>query len=497
MKRSDKKEAKKFKQECVRLSFLEGGIFSFHPHDLALIPEHQSLAKWAFEGLTRIDDHGTLVLAGAEKIECSSCKKKYTISLKANCYSDGTHVVAQDYEKAWKQALSLDSRCAKSMLLYPIKNAKKAKKGLCSVDEVGVSSLDDQTLVVELDYPTPYFLELLANPVFFPFKETENGILGNGPYKIDKRDKDVLLTLTINPFFWAANEIQIKKISLAIIEDENTAFCLYENGELDFVGDPLSSLPHDALQFVKDRDDFYEKEILRPYWVYLNRAYYPFSSPAIRRAFKMAIDRDSVAKHILPGSLPLHHLLPTSISSYTPQTVEQNPVAEFEKGLKELNLTRKTFPPLTLNFPSYFLHKKLASYLQQTWKNLFGIEVFLNLQEFQTFFSEMQRGTYEVGGMFHSLDYNDPFAALELLISTDRYPNKWKDPLFTAAVETARVSDGPEKNEAVRKAEEILAEELPVIPVTTQCIQYLCHPRLKGVVFNKSGILDLRWAYFD
>ncbi len=125
-----------------------------------------NFSKALFEGLTRINPEGVSELAGAEHVEISPCQTIYTFTLRPMLWSNGEKVTAFHFEESWKRALSPKSDCLRSDLFYPIKNAKKVKKGELPLSELGIHALDSQTFVVELEHPTPYFLNLISTLFF-------------------------------------------------------------------------------------------------------------------------------------------------------------------------------------------------------------------------------------------------------------------------------------------------------------------------------------------
>ena len=233
--------------KALRLNFIAGDLPSLDPQALSRDMRGIGLGKWLFEGLTRLDPNGKYELAGAEDVEISPCRMKYTFKLRPNFYSNGDRVTAADYERSWKEALAPDSTCVKSYLFYFIKNAEKAKQGKVSVDEIGVKAIDDHTLFIELEHPTSCLFNLLSLCLFSPFKMDKENVLFNGPYKVVERSKDSHLKLGKNPFFWDHSHIAIDEVHISMIQDGMTALALYQKGELDWIGDPFSYLSSDVV----------------------------------------------------------------------------------------------------------------------------------------------------------------------------------------------------------------------------------------------------------
>ena len=233
-------------QRPFRLNFVLGDVSSLHPHSLATGARGLALGKWLFEGLTRLNLHGEYELAGAERVEISPCGTQYVFTLRSNLYSNGEPVLAQDYERAWKTAI-VSGSCAKSHLFYCVKNARKAKMGEETRDAIGVKALDEKTLQVHLEHPTSYFLSLISNPLFAPFHEKDGDTAFNGPYMLGSWKKGDTLVLEANPFFWDHEGVRLKRVEIFMVKDSATAFSLYQEGIIDWIGDPFSWLPSEIL----------------------------------------------------------------------------------------------------------------------------------------------------------------------------------------------------------------------------------------------------------
>ena len=475
-------------KNLLRLNLLTGDIPSLHPHTLPQ-KRSQCLGRCLFEGLTRLSPSGKYELAGAIDFTRSDCQTRYVFTLRPMTYSDGTQVTAHDYEAKWKQALHPQSPCARAHLFYLIKNAEKAKKGLIGLDAIGVKALDDSHLQVELNHPAPYFFELLALPLFAPFKQEGNDLLGSGPYVISSRQRNNFLILEANPLFWDAHRIEIKQIILSMIPNAMTALDLYKKGMLDWIGDPFSPLPEEVLS---QEDNWEKNDVLQPFWIHLNTKHFPLSSSLIRRALNLAIERHLVTQHIYTGCKPMKTALPNqfsclSASSSAPANANQL----FDEGLKQLGFTRKTFPTLTLGCCSVARHKRLAEYLKERWEQVFGITIHIQVQEWNTFYRNLNEGEYEIGGCFKHSEYTDPLALLSWLGSSNNFP-QWSHPQYNDLIEQIKHETNKSKRQAfIREAELILEKEMPVIGVFSLCQFYKHNPALNHVVFASSGMPQL------
>jgi len=152
-----------------------------------------NLVRMFMEGLTRVDKSGKSSLALAQNVAVSSDLKTYTFTLKNTQWSNGAPVTAQDFSYAWKKSLSPEFNAPNANILYVIKNAKEAKTGQLPLSLVGIETPDTKTLIVKLIHPTPYFLELLSHPIYFPvnssvdranshWAENHSTFVGNGPF---------------------------------------------------------------------------------------------------------------------------------------------------------------------------------------------------------------------------------------------------------------------------------------------------------------------------
>ena len=112
-----------------------------------------------FEGLVKRYPDGSIKLAQAESYKVSDDQLTYTFTLRDTVWSNNTPVTAYDFEQTWKDVLKPDFPSVNAQLFSPIKNAEAAKKGLVSLDKVGIHASDAKTLIITLEKPTSYLFQ--------------------------------------------------------------------------------------------------------------------------------------------------------------------------------------------------------------------------------------------------------------------------------------------------------------------------------------------------
>lgn len=435
-----------------------------------------------YEGLFRWGQSGLLEPALCEKWEISPDGKTYRFFLRKTRWSDGSSLTASDIEKSWKWMLDPLSEAPQAHHLFILKNGRLAKEGKASLSEVGVQAKDDLLLEVVLESPSPYFCELLTYYCFFPVKQN----VFSGPFLATSRSPRLLI-LEKNPSYWEANRVNIPCIEIRWISDSLTELYLFQKGELDWAGAPLSpSLPLDAIDSLKKEGKLCTKEALTLYYYAFNTKQFPYHSAKLRRALALAIPKEEIAEHVTQGGeraayafFPLHKILKST----------EDPDQLFEEALCELRLTTSSFPPLVISYNSQEQHHKIAQVIQEIWKCRFGIPVMLENKGWKCHQHDIQQGHFTLARQLWKGMTHDPASFLEIF-STPEHPQnggKWSHPLFQRAFEKRDFFE----------ADSILQKEMPVIPLFVMNYTYVKSARLKGEVVNDVGGVDFRWASIE
>lgn len=471
-----------------------------------------TVLKMLFEGLTRISRDNKPSLAIAKSVNISSDQKQYVFILRDCLWSDKSRVVAYDFEYAWKKILTPGFTTPFASLFYPIKNAKLAKEGKIDLDQVGIKAIDDFTLEIELENPTPEFLELTAHPLYSPVKHTLDQIrpqwargeelyVCNGPFKLKKAYSNGAYEFVKNPNYWDQGAVKLDRIHISITNTE-LANEMFRNVEIDWIGKPMH--PWEPSYVIGANDTVYSKP-LGSIWCSFNTQRFPFNHIKIRQAFAYAINREELLKNPSIRGIPASSPLPMDhTSNFNRSLFNGNPELAcklFEEALVELRLTRKTFPIISLIFCSEIINRKeMAQELVQQWQNVLGITCRLEAYDFYTLFPKLTHGDYQLGLILWIPWINNPVYTLNAFLYAQDQVNfsKWENLDYQNLIKKACREIYPEKRIALfREAEKILIEEVPVIPLNYELHQFMYKKYLRDPFISVTGNVDFKWAHIQ
>lgn len=471
-----------------------------------------SVMHMLYEGLMSMNTKGIPEAGIASDVQISEDQKTYTFTLRPSQWSDGTPLTAQDFIETWQIILSPEFPAANAHQLYVLKGAKQIKEGKATADTLGVHATTPNTLVVELEQLTPYFLELTACHFYFPVHPTMRTpsspplttTIGNGPFKVHHWDQRSLFEVIKNSHYWNAETVRLAGITLKPL-DEHTALQLFKSGTLDWAGSPLSAIPQDTIQSLKNQGSLKIASGAGTHWFRFNTQSPPFTNEKIRRAFSLALDRASIVEHITQGNQqPAIGIIPPSFGipnqNYYPDHDTQEALSLFNSGLEELNLTRETLPKITLLYTSNDRNNKIAQAVQQQWKTLFSVHIPLESYEHKVALEKTRTGQYMISYGSWYADIQDPINFLELFKEKNTPANQtfWHSDKYTellnrSLTEISQVN----RLKIFNEAEKILIDSMPVAPLFYSSFNYLVNPRVHDVYLSPLGNLDFKAAYID
>ncbi len=426
------------------------------------------------------------------------------------------------------------------------KNAKlKARadgKKLVAVtaEDVGVEAVDDLTFRIKLMLPAPYFLGLLAHQFFRVVHQPTidkfgknwtrpENIVTSGAFKLAEHAPYHKIVLTKNLQYWDADMVRLSGIEFYPLEEATTMMNLYKAGTVYAMYNHTPPAAWNAV--VREYKDEYLNfpEVSIEYYT-VNVKKKPMDQVKLRKAFALAIDRDALAK-FRKTTKPLVDFTPEGIfpkyeeareKVYREELAKQGSSLEEWKARKfdgekarkllgELGFKVeksgngyicRDFPAdqVSLTYNTAESNKAVAEFIQAQWKQNLGITVPLKNMEWKTFLNA--RKNLEYDGMARAGwvgDYMDPFSFLNLFYSENNDSSTgWSNPAYDKLLDEAN-SDPDEMGrfEKLARAEFMMMQDQPVIPLQTQATNWIKKPFVKGLYPNPGTLHAWKFVYIE
>lgn len=465
-----------------------------------------------FKGLTRLQADHKIEFDLAESIHLSGDEKRYVFHLGEHYWSDGRPILASDIEYSWKTLLRPDFPSLSAHLFHPIKNAEKAKKGKVPIEKVGVYSQGPRTLIVELEHPIPYFLELISFCTFFPVPQHcqeqfsllfGSSFVSSGPFQLVDWQQGKKILLKKNPLARNGFSVFLDQIQIHIIPDEKLAFSLFEKGEMDWIGEPFSPLPLNYLPALSE--NWENQPIGGVALCFFNTLQPPFFNQKLRQAFSYGIQREKLLRKLyLPHATAAEGLVPPILKANRQKAFISEADASlakelFQQGLQELKKSSKGLG-IVLSFEASELGFQIAQCLQKDWKEAFSLTVSLEPLEFKMFYDRLSKRQYTLAFTQWMAQYTDPMNILERFKDQEGGKNfsGWKDQEYRDLLERYLKQPNRQKRlDLIEQAEGVLMKQMPVAPIYYFSFSYLKQPYLKNLLFSPIGRVYLEQVYFD
>ncbi|MGI8565534.1 MAG: peptide ABC transporter substrate-binding protein [Pyrinomonadaceae bacterium] len=385
-------------------------------------------------------------------------------------------------------------------------------------EDIGVEAVDDFTVRITFTQSAPFFLGLLAHQFFkvVPKNTVEkfgvhwtqaNNIVTSGPFKLKSHKPYNAVIVERNPYYWDAANVKLQEIHFYPLEENTTIMNLYKAGEID--GMLNHAVPAGWVETVRPMKDYMDAPEVAIEFYLINTKKPPMNDKRVRRAFSMAIDRNSLAKWKKTAK-PLTAFSPEGIFPGYPQPKgldfdpEQAKQLLAEAGYKDASgkFDPKRFPvgDVEITYNTTETNKATAEFVQAQWKQNLSITVPIKNMEFKTYLNHIANVEYKgfarrgwVG------DYMDPFTFLNLFYTAEGDNGTgWWDPKYAALLDEANRTLDPQKRyEMLAKAEAMIIEAQPIIPIWTPATNWMKKPYVKGMYPNPGSMFAWKYVYIE
>ena len=457
-----------------------------------------------FEGLMNQDADGNLIPGVATGYTTNDAKDVYTFTLRNNArWSDGNPVTAHDFVYSWRRLADPATASPYSWFadIMALENVGAVMSGESPPEALGIRALDNHTLEVRLTASLPYFAAMTTHASTFPSPQwtvrtfgdgwTKPGnIVGNGAYVLTEHIPNETATRERNTMYWNNDATIIDKVVTLVINDENTDFTRWEAGETDKGAVPSGQYPRLKAEYPDEAISFPR---LCTYYMTFNLS--PsgpeaFKDVRVRQALSYALDRSVVTDKILQGGqIQAFTFTPGATAGFEVPAVAFGQMSQDQRNInaKLLMAAAGYGPDNPLKFEYMYNtsegHKKIAIAAQQMWKETLGAEATLANQEWKTFLKTRGGQNFDVARGGWCGDYNEASTFLDLMTTPSGYNDgKFSNAEVDELMTSARTMSDATSN--YTRVEEIMANEMPIIPVYHYTGVFMLRNNLKGWPFN-------------
>ncbi|MCB9519656.1 MAG: peptide ABC transporter substrate-binding protein [Myxococcales bacterium] len=436
-------------------------------------------------------------------------------------WSNGDRVVAEDFREAWLRMLRGDIAADYVSFVRYIRSARAYEAARRAVGGsswtrplvralelgVGVRAPSPNTLIVDLESPTPFFADVVMFYSMFPVHRPTIARLGdaaafraenlvtNGPFRMrpDGYRRRVAIELEQNPYYWDRAALGVDRVTHLIIEDGAARVTAFLDGRVDWADDP----PNNQLAILAALPQFHSAPQLGTYFYRVNVTDPLLSDRRVRRALSLALNRGELCRCTLDGLYTVATGFTPPLPGYPALDAVRYDPNEARRLLAEAGYPGgESFPPLEILYNTSENHRVIAQFVQDQWQNELGIDVTLVNQEWKVYLDTMDTLQYQVARSGWIGDYVDPNTFLELWRSDDENNRTgWDDPEYDALIAAAlREPDTARRLDQLRVAEAHLLDAAPIIPVYFYAQFHLVDDRVRGWEMNVRNTHLSRWV---
>ncbi len=498
--------------------------------DPALMIYDKDYVKYAgvmFEGLFEITPDGKLEKSAASNWWTDYDEKKgeykLFIELKASKWNDGRVLSADHFAWAWKRILSPETNSPAAALLYDVKNAKAAKAGDVTIDNVGIAAVNQTLLEIEFEkaIDVEMFLEALASPSLVAVRDDVAGVaekvdtwaskgtddmLSNGPFALKGRVENGLYRLEMNSYYLGQMTQEQGYMSYVkpyrLLTDYSYKLDeqleRFENGEIYYLGELSKE------NYEKKANELKTQDLLSSYTYFFDCKNPVLSKAEVRKALSLALDRQEIAKIIGRGTKAAEGFVTNGVyASAMGKSFRQEAGAVYSATANEAE-AKSLLSQAGVKTGSFTLtyrtdrdyDKAVAEYAKSVWEKL-GFKVILKGLNAENYVTALYAGNWDVIGLDYqgmttsAYSYLAPFAKeySGSVVSVDddsvgytphvtNFDNEEYDALVDAVMEkTTRA----ERAQLLVELEKKFVELCPATALCTYSDYYLVSPKLKNL----------------
>ena len=379
---------------------------------------------------------------------------------------------------------------------------------------MGVKALDDTTLQVTLNTPTPYFIQLMdhystfaVHPEtllkfgkmtdrFTPWTRVGN-IVSNGAFVLTDWALNRHIKMAKSDLYWDRNRVSLNGVVFYPTENVVSEERMFRVEQLHYT----QVVPLDKIPVYRELDNtpYIQAPYLGTYYYLVNTDRPPVDNVKVRQALSMAVDRDKLVRSVLQQTaVPAYSITPPNTLGYYPPRVFDYDPERARALLAEAGYPEgEGWPGLEIIYNTQEAHRKIAVAIQQMWKSELNIDITIANQEWKVYLNSVSQRDFQVARRGWIGDYVDANNFLDLFITDGGNNNTgFADPVYDDLIlqRAPRAQTREDRYALFEQAETMLMEQMPIIPIYTYTSKHLIHPSVEGIYPNLMDSLNLKYV---
>lgn len=392
--------------------YLSDPVYNFDPAESYKNESALRMTSLLFDNLFILNKDGKVEKSLVKNYKYNEVEKTLFIELRTDTFwSDGNAINANDVVFAWQRLLSPENSFEAASLLFDIKNAQAAKAGDVTVDDVGISALNNTDIQITFEdkaIDLNSFLVKLTSYALVPLREdvlsrvavandwakSPTLMVSSGPFRlrsVSYAPENAGVTLERNAYYrrnFMEDAVDKAVTPFRLIVDYTktgeqitTAF---ENGEIFFIGDiPLAARSKYSIDEWKKHANVTDALSTHSYILNQNAEINGeklFANANVRAALSLVIDRATIAQTVVFAE-PASGIVPNGVFNENKKdslfrdkasnSISSSPNKDAALAkLAEANITPSKYS-FKISVPAYDdVHIKIAELVAAAWSDL-------------------------------------------------------------------------------------------------------------------------------
>ena len=462
------------------------------------------------EGLVRYDRRGRIAPGVAESWQATEDGIRFRLRTDAK-WSDGTRIVADDFVYAWRLLVDPDRASPYAAIAIPFKNAAAISRGEVTARDLGIEAISDRELEVRYETGCGYCVALMTHAAFFPIQRSfhqrqgdryaseADALLYNGAFVLSDWTHGSRLVLDKNPEYWDAASIALNRIDIGYVtEDNRSRLNLFRDQAIAYTALGIDTVTDALDQGLRMRT--FASGGLSYLW-FNHREGRATADRSLRLAIAYAFSVDDYVNRVIgiPGYKPAYSFFPSWLNGVEGKFADEFPVEERARDVElarqhlQAHLTQHSGrireTPLVLLTVSSPTGVRVAEFFQGIISETLGIPVTIDQQTFKQYLVKSRAGDFDIALSSWYPDFDDVVTYADLLGSYNaNNRGRWRNDDYDEQLAIlVRASDPSVRMASAGALQQLIFQNLPVLPLAEIGSAWVQHPQLKGVARRVMG----------